>query len=454
MANIKVLFWFDVEDYVTPESEDALLGLLNLCEERNIKGVFKLVGEKARSLQEHGRTDILQKLKNHEVGYHADMHSQHPTISEYSEPLGFREGALEFERRELAGLRDLQEITGQPVKCYGQPGGSWAPQSFPALREWGIPVYLDNHPQVNLDDKPYWYGGMLNFMELTGFMRMELEAGGLEKAKQQFDEVYEKLSAEPVGFVSIVYHPCEFATTEFWDFCNFKHGQNTPREEWVPAALRPEGEMEHYLNLLGEFLDFTLSKENVQYITSAEAFELERSASGELQEQDVRLLAGRVGSELTYQTYDEYTLSGSELFALFRSYLSGEPLIPELIYGPENGIESDPLPVVKLADLKKAVVDAEYPLVYSYKQLPDYFDVQGSRINPLDLTCTMAKAIAEGLEDEDEVTLVRGILRSADHAKDDDFWGNGWVIFARDFRVPNIVKMSKLQTWTLKPALF
>ena len=65
MSEIKVIFWFDVEDYITPESEDALLGLIDLLDEKNIRGTFKLVGEKARQLKKHNRTDILSKLSKH-----------------------------------------------------------------------------------------------------------------------------------------------------------------------------------------------------------------------------------------------------------------------------------------------------------------------------------------------------------------------------------------------------
>jgi hypothetical protein len=166
-----------------------------------------------------------------------------------------------------------------PVECYGQPGGSWAPQTFPAILKWGVPVYLDNHEQVTLNSRPFWYGGLLNFMELTGFMRMELEEGGLDAAKRQFDDIYEKLSREDVGFVSIVYHPNEFSTTQFWDDVNFAKGKNPPRSQWKPAPLRPPGEMEYYLDMLGSFLDYTLSKENVEYIISAQARKLERSGS-------------------------------------------------------------------------------------------------------------------------------------------------------------------------------
>ena len=33
-----VLFWFDVEDYITPESDDALKGLLEIFESHGVQG--------------------------------------------------------------------------------------------------------------------------------------------------------------------------------------------------------------------------------------------------------------------------------------------------------------------------------------------------------------------------------------------------------------------------------
>ena len=167
MADIKVLFWFDVEDYINPESEEALLGLLELLDKRGITGIFKLVGEKARVLARHGRSDILDRLERHEIGYHTDWHSVHPVVTEYLEPLGFREGAEAFERIEGGGFRDVQRITGRAAGCYGQPGLAWAPQPYAALNRWGVRAYLDSHDQIALEGRPFWYGGLLIGIALT-----------------------------------------------------------------------------------------------------------------------------------------------------------------------------------------------------------------------------------------------------------------------------------------------
>ena len=38
----KVLLWFDVEDYVTPETDDTLLRLLQMLDESGVKCTLKL----------------------------------------------------------------------------------------------------------------------------------------------------------------------------------------------------------------------------------------------------------------------------------------------------------------------------------------------------------------------------------------------------------------------------
>ena len=454
MSEIKVIFWFDVEDYITPESEDALLGLIDLLDEKNIRGTFKLVGEKARQFKKHNRTDILRKLLKHEVGFHTDMHSEHPTIAEYLEEFDFKNGAMEFEKREGMGFRDVTDIAGQCPSCYGQPGYSWAPQVFPIIKKWNIPVYLDCHDQICLDGKPFWYGGVLNFTCLDSFLRMELREGGLEDAQRAFDKMYECLIAKPyASFISMWYHPCEFITEEFWDAYNFAHGRNTPRHLWRKPPLRFVRQMRYYLDMLGQFLDYMKSKAGIEFITASQALVLERSSGGALAPGGVKELASRIQKQLSYQVYNHHTLSAADLFSLFRSYINGSKLEPELIYGPEHEVVSDEAEKLSVADIRRAI-NTTYPRVCGFKQLPDYFIVNDKRINPVDMTCTLAEIIKAELRDDDLVAITRGSLESMHYAKEDNNWGDRWIIFPRNLQVPNIIRMSKLQTWTLKPALF
>lgn len=473
MGQIKILFWFDVEDFINPESEKALVGILDLLDSRGIVGIFKLVGEKIRKLEEHGRKDIIERLSSHEVGYHTNWHSVPPVVTEYLEPLGFREGAREFERREGEGLEDLARITGQPVDCYGQPGQAWAPQAFPVLAKWNIRSYIDGHNQITLDQRPFWYGGLLNLTSLVGLMVMPLEEGALEPAKRQFDALCELQKDEEVGFISIVYHPTEFVFAEFWDAVNFSRGSNPPPEEWVKPAARPEGDMERYLSMLGEFVDYTLSRDDVSYVTTGQLLELEKSDHiRALSVDEVRAFAELVGEQLSFAALGTLNLSASELFWIFRQHLLGLEPAPELVYGPEremreelleteqagggmdgtmNDTRIDARPLV--GDLVEAL-RAELPTVCGFKQLPDFYVVAGRKVSPVTMTCTMAAVIREGLAEEAPIRWTHGQLAAGQYSSMSGEWTKWWPIFTPGLEVPGILELARLQTWTLKPALF
>src|SRR2546423_904777 len=107
--------------------------------ERKNRATFKVVGEKARVLEKRGRKDVIRALRKHDIGYHANFHSVHPTPSEYLADCGWLDGIAEFARREGGGAADARRILGVPtLACYGQPGSSWRPQAASALRQLGV----------------------------------------------------------------------------------------------------------------------------------------------------------------------------------------------------------------------------------------------------------------------------------------------------------------------------
>src|SRR5262249_55479483 len=128
---VYVTLWFDTEDYVLPQSDDAAKRLAETLTRLGVRATFKIVGEKARTLERRGRKDVIAALKKHEIGYHSDTHSQQPTIAVYLQHTGWEDGAAEFYRREIQGVRDIERIFGVTPSCYGQPGAAWASQTFP-----------------------------------------------------------------------------------------------------------------------------------------------------------------------------------------------------------------------------------------------------------------------------------------------------------------------------------
>src|SRR6202011_3700217 len=241
-AKVFVVLWFDTEDYLLPADDDACLRLATFLNREDIRATFKVVGEKARTLERRGRSDVITALKKHEIGYHANYHSVQPTPALYLSNLGWDDGVAEFDRRERPGFDDVKRIFGTAPTCYGQPGSSWGPQSYGAMRKWGMGVYLDAGRHFGLDGRPCYYDGILNLYNLTYILRTDLT--GLkeeQKAEDRFIDARKALLDEGGGVVSIFYHPCEFVHKEFWDGVNFAKGANPPREQWkLPPQKAPE----------------------------------------------------------------------------------------------------------------------------------------------------------------------------------------------------------------------
>src|SRR5947207_5685084 len=132
-APVYVTLWFDTEDYILPQDDDATKRLAEMLTNLGVRATFKIVGEKARVLESRGRSDVIAALKRHDIGYHTDTHSQQPTVAVYLQNAGWDDGRAEFYRREIQGVRDIQRIFGVTPVAYGQPGSAWAPQTYPAL---------------------------------------------------------------------------------------------------------------------------------------------------------------------------------------------------------------------------------------------------------------------------------------------------------------------------------
>lgn len=445
--NIKILLWFDVEDYLTLESDDAFAELLEMLEEVGARSTLKFCAKKLGCLRERGRRDILAKLCHHEMSFHTTNHSVHPLPSEYLDCCGFSGGAKEFERREREGFRLISEISGQAQTSYGQPGEAWAPQVFPVLRKWGIPTYLDAHPILGIDGGPFWYGGVLCLTDLVNLIRLEHQAGGLEQYKRDFDQI--KTDCTETVFVSTYDHPTEFSSSLFWDEVNFAKGKNP--DILRPAPLRAPGEQSKYIQMLKEFILYSQGKDDVEYITASQVPRLEIAGKAPIQHEDLRLYAKGFDGMVSYAKIKHRYLSASELFSLASRYLSGRMLIPELLYGPEEFRESlivkDSVRVNELAE----AAYTQYDTVFGYKQLKTLYQVGENLLNPLDMACTMLAAILQG---GGKIQVKKGVLKAADYVRDDFKFGGGWLLWKDDFEGKNIFKHTKLQTWTLKPAMF
>ncbi|MBP1767872.1 MAG: hypothetical protein H6P98_1987, partial [Candidatus Aminicenantes bacterium] len=127
---------FDVEDYTTPVAEgidDIPKWLAETMSEERVTGTFFVIGEKARSLEERGRRDVIAAMAGHDIGSHTNRGSIHQTVTEQLENAGWEDGLRLMLEQESAGIRDLERIFGVPVATLARHGGSYGPQLVGAL---------------------------------------------------------------------------------------------------------------------------------------------------------------------------------------------------------------------------------------------------------------------------------------------------------------------------------
>ncbi|HXG61976.1 MAG TPA: polysaccharide deacetylase family protein [Planctomycetota bacterium] len=451
-----VALWFDTEDYILPASDDAARRLAEFLTREGIRATFKVVGEKARTLERRGRRDVIEALGRHEIGYHSNWHSLHPTPAQYLADLGWDEGVAEFERREGPGVEDLRRLFGRNPTCYGQPGSSWAPQAYGAMRRWGMVAYLDAGSHVVLDQKPHYYAGLLTLYRLAHTLRTGL--GGpadLEDARKRFAAARERLLAEGGGVVHIFYHPCEWVHRQFWDGVNFAAGATPPRREWkLPPRKTPE-ETRTAFETFEAYIRWIKTFPDVRFITATDAARLyrDRARGRTFTEAEIREIAAAVGEEVTYQRRGEYALSAAEVFAILCAFAArgGPVTLEDGPLGPTGEVPLLDAPVRAHAeDFARAVEEAD-GYVRRHGRLPSTVWL-GSRGVPPEAFLRALAARLRGGASEEPVEVPPARLGCARHVAEDSpkLWG--WL-FPPGFHAPRLMDLARRQSWTLKPAI-
>ena len=463
-----MLLWFDTEDYILPQSDDAAKRLAVFLTQQGIPATFKVVGEKARVLRQRQRQDVIAALSKHDIGYHSNTHSQHPTVAEYESDLDWDAGVEEFTRRERSGFDDVARIFGKTPVAYGQPGASWAPQAFPALEKWGVHVYLDEGKQVGLNGRPFWYGGLLNIFNTKegGPLHPNEDWSNLAQAKADFQQAYVTMTGRKAGgVISVYFHPCEFVHKEFWDGVNFRDGSNPPPDQWkLPPVKSPE-ETEKAFQYFESLVTYMKSFPRVQFLSASAAARRFRDPARMhvFTLQEVVTAATQVDTSVSFQHSAEYDLSASEVFYVLNKYLASvvqrqtsEPLLLERTpYGPSA--VSDPLTAklsVPWTQVSRTVLDVQDELDRTGR-IPSTVWLGSQSVPPESYLVGIAQAaqtILARVEVPETVAFPPARLAAADFVAADspELWD--WVIFPHGFHAPKLMALAKLQAWTLKPA--
>ena len=471
-APVYIVLWFDTEDYMLPASDDAAMRIADFLTGQGVRATFKVVGEKARVLEQRQRTDVIAALARHEIGYHSNTHSQQPTPAVYESVLDWEAGEQEFDRRERPGFEDVTRIFGRPPSCYGQPGVSWAPQAYPALKKWGVNVYLDDGDHVQLDGKPFWYGGMLNIFHIDAGRQLEQNSdwSNLEASKANFKALYTQMSAEPPGgVISFMFHPTQLISEVFWDAVNFSQGANPPRSQWkMQPECSPE-QRERAFEYLEGLIRYARSFPGVRFITASEAHVLCRDkAQGRIfTAQDLLAVASQVKPGITFQVYGDYSLAASDIFSLLNGLVAGyasrgsitEMKLAEAPYGPASqayglAMPSGPMQIA-WSQFSRTSIDVNESLA-KHRAIPNAVWFGSTAVTPeayLLALANVSQALVSAGRPPDSVTILPAELGAARWVAKDSpsIWE--WPIFPPGFQSAHLMELARLQAWTIKPAI-
>lgn len=478
---VDVILWFDTEDYLLPASDDSAKRLAGMLTERGIHATFKVVGEKARTLERRGRLDVIAALRQHAIGYHANFHSVHPTPTEYLADCDLLDGMSEFARREGGGAADVRRIFNVPtLACYGQPGSSWAPEAIASLGQigvapHGVPCYVDEGDHIGLNEQPFWYCGALIVYHMgENWTRMELhDPGAVEPAEQKFSAIADRLRASGGGLISIFYHPCEWMHEEFWDGVNFRRGANPPREQWRPPLQRPAADTEAAFQRFGQYLDYMKAVPGVRFVTAndlpliyPDPVRTGGASAAELVSICESLLNNEKGVD--FRVIDHRAFSAADQFAVLTDavgqMIDGKGLVfpvacPGLLGPDQPPHATESLAQVSWPAFRDAALNVRDCLRVE-KRVPAEVFIGADKVAPADFLTALAWVFRyehqnKRLPAEENIPLSHGraLLPASHVAADTPGLFGGWIIHKEGFRAPHVLDVARLQTWTLKPAL-
>jgi hypothetical protein len=448
-----------------PAADDGELWWARTLARYGLTGCFCVVGELARALLARGRRDVLEAYAAHEIAFHSDMHSAHPTHAEYLEALEWDAGMERLLREEGRGVADVREILGRQPTAYCKPGNSWGPQVAAALPRLGVPLLCDA-PLEWSPGRPMWYSGSLCLKyhhHFDGYFDMPADAAG-SRLQRMKEDLVRLLEAHGDGYVVMYTHPCRLYTAAFPD--NFTGGKNPPRTHWRPAPLRPEPEREALKADFEAFLKWVARELRPEMTTYGEVWR--RHAPGParwLNREAVRNLAARLPAAPEPLEWGDGTLSAVEQWSVLVGALAlGEvhltwprQVATRRLLGP---VESPPAlaePVEVPVGLLMAAARRALRYAEETGRLPASIPLERAAVGPNALLQACARAIPRHFRGRwrERVTVAPADEMPA-LAHREDFqrlrYAGSWSIFPPEFEGRRLLELARLQAWSAAPA--
>ena len=455
---------FDVEDYITPASEgidEIPKWLAGIMTETGVTGTFFVIGEKARSLEERGRQDVIAAMAGHDIGSHTNLGSIHPTVTEILEYADWDGGVQQMLENESVGFEELERIFNVPVSSLARHGGSYGPQLIYALGQMGkayvySPIHLPGHNAV-------WFCNTLNFHgEYGGFDDTYYKD---ELFNPVFDSLQVRFQKDIEGLDVLAFfgcHPCKVRSEQFWDF-NFYEGANPALSECQAPELRPLESMETAKKNFRRLMVFLKSQPGIRITTVKDLTERFSCQKEVIPGNDLREYAQDLLDKGSIIPGNDF--SPAEIFAALVTSLNdcmNGGKVPGKLdrISPLGPMEMPPgspeLEHITAEQAQMLIRDAE-AVIRNEGMLPARLNIGDGAIGTGSLMALFCEIYLDELSGKlkDSYMLVpfdpypmeneAAIVEAVEGCK-------YWIVHRPDLDMSQLVEKTRLQLWTLKPA--
>ncbi len=459
---------FDIEDLVHPESDDVPRDIGEMLADDGIVASMCVVAEKARLWERRGRRDVIAAVGQHDVSLHTNLHSVHPTPSEYLADKDWHDGVAEAVRREEPGVRDLARLFGVYPSTWGTPGSSWGPQIAAATQQLGIPSNIYSFAEAGTTGAS-WFAGQLCYSEYIGLAGGEdacCDDAEFEAALPQLLRKIEESRAKGAVCLGLFAgHPTRFRYTIFWDQLNFAKGHNTAPDAYRFAPRRDDGAYAVGLRNLRRMLFAVRDLDGVHLASVRSLNRRFALQTGTIAWADLRRVAQTVADSESIMAEDSQASPAQKLDLLARAVVrraGGADAPAHLLLRNVLGPMTAPRVLQDHVTVERATATALCGELVRYVDtsghLPASLTVNEVALGPGSL---LRMAAALFLAHDDGVTGSAVTLQSgaeepagaaglADRLYDDL---PGWPPHDPDLRLERLALHTRLQSWSLKPAV-
>ena len=437
----EIILSFDTEDFTNPgPSADAIKTEARIMHSEGVRGCFVTVGLLARMLTKHGRTDVIEAMKRHEIGLHTYGHTLHPLINEYTDIENWREAADRVKARETEAAAILREVFGDiAINAACPPGNQTSYAAQLAYAEMGIPIYSDA-----VADTPDGRGvHFRNMFALQYVQSMEsvMFTGGEKELRDMLDRLAGR------RFAIIYTHPHISVYKEHWDVPNFDKKNLYPDGNYVIPERRSDEDSARFFENMRLLIRLIKADGRFRFTTYGEiASRLARLPARRVLRAQIPAISDALGGRVA-PIGDPASLSPADLFFACAAFLRGEEEYPcGMVYGPMD----EPVGITDNTTVTAEQIRASAFRIDCKAPVPARIDADGTVLGPADWLFAALAA----LNGEEKIVL-RPRPQLPDLTAYPELLGmryKGTWRHSDEFEDRYLSDRLRYQSWTLRPA--